>query len=79
MFIKNLEVFGINKTFIENKYLLAKVAKEEHRMPESQSDDESDSGGVESDRSDDEKESGNEGIQSDSDEEMERNSEKTDL
>ena len=45
-------------------------------MPESQSDDESDSSVVESDDSDDEKESVNESIQSDSDEEMGSNSEK---
>ena len=55
---------------------LTKLAKEEHKMPESQSDDESDSSVVESDDSDDEKESVNERIQSDSDEEMESNSKK---
>ena len=76
LFIKGLEEIGINKTLIENEYLLTKLAKEEHKMPESQSDDESDSSVVESDDSDDEKESVNESIQSDSDEEMESNSEK---
>ena len=45
-------------------------------MPESQSDDESDSTVAESDDSDDEKESVNESIQSDSEEEMESNFEK---
>ena len=74
MFIKGLAEIGINKTLIENVYLLTKLTKEEHKMPESQSD-ESDSGVVESDDSGDEKESVNESIQSDSDEEMESNSE----
>ena len=64
LFIKGLEEVGINKTLIENEYLLTKLAKEEHKMPESQSDDERDSSVVESD-SDDEKESVNESIQSD--------------
>ena len=41
---------------------MTKLAKEEHKMPESQSDDESDSSVVESDDSDDEKESVNESI-----------------
>ena len=50
--IKGLAEVGINKTLIENEYLLTKLAKEEHKMPESQSDDESDSSGVESDNSD---------------------------
>ena len=77
--LKGLAEVGINKTLIENQYLLTKLAKEEHKMPESQSEDESNSSGVESDNSDDEKESVNESIQSDSDEEMESNSEKTDL
>ena len=82
LFIKGLAEIGINKTLIENEYLLTKLAKEEHKMPESQSDDESDFSVVESDDSDDEKESVNESIQSDeniqsdSDEEMESNSEK---
>ena len=76
LFIKGLAEIGINITSIENEYLLTKLAKEEHKMPESQSDDESDSSVVESDDSDDEKESVNESIQSDSDEEMESNSEK---
>ena len=76
LFIKGLAEIGINKTLIENEYLLTKLATEEHKMPESQSDDESDSSVVESDDSDDEKESVNESIQSDSDEEMESNSEK---
>ena len=74
LFIKGLAEVGINKTLIENEYLLTKLAKEEHEMPESQSDDESDSSVVESDNSDDEKESVNKSIQSDSDEEMENNS-----
>ena len=73
LFVKGLAGVGINKTLIENEYLLT---KEEHEMPESQSDDESNSSVVESDNSDDEKESVNESIQSDSDEEMESNSEK---
>ena len=41
LFIKGLAEIGINKTSIENEYLLTKLAKEEHKMPESQSDDES--------------------------------------
>ena len=73
LFNKGLAEIGINKTLIENEYLLTKLAKEEHKMPESQSDDESDSSVVEPDDSDDEKESVNESIQSDSDEEMESN------
>ena len=76
LYIKGLVEVGINKTLIENEYLLTKLAKEEHKTPESQSDDQSDSSGVESDNSDDKKESVNESIQSDSDEEMESNSEK---
>ena len=40
LFIKSLAEIGINKTLIENEYLLTKLAKEEHKMPESQSDDE---------------------------------------
>ena len=75
MFTKGLAEIGINKTLIENEYLLTKLANEEHKMPKSQSDNESDSSGVESDNSDDEKQSVNESIQSGSDEEMERNSE----
>ena len=76
LFIKGLAEIGINKTLIENEYLFTKLAKEEHKMPESQSDDGSDSSVAESDDSDDEKESVNESIQCDSDEEMESNSEK---
>ena len=56
--------------------MLTKLAKEEHKIPESQSDDENDSSEAEYDNSDDEKESVNESIQSHSDEEMESNSEK---
>ena len=74
LFIKGLAEIGINKTLIENEYLLTKLARKEHKIPESQSDDESDSSVVESDDSDDEKETVNECIQSDSDEEMESNS-----
>ena len=76
LFIKGLGEIWINKMLIENEYLLTKLAKEKHKMPESQSDDESDSSVVESDDSDDKKESVNESIQSDSDEVMESNSEK---
>ena len=75
LFIKGLAEIEINKTLMGNEYLLTKLAKEEHKMPESQSDDESDSSVLECDNSDDEKESVNESIQSDSDEEMESNSE----
>ena len=76
LFIKGLAEIWINKMLIENEYLLTKLAKEKHKMPESQSDDESDSSVVESDDSDDKKESVNESIQSDSHEVMESNSEK---
>ena len=76
MFIKGLAEIEINKTLIKNDYLFAEIAKEEHKMPESQSDDESDCSVVESDNSDDEKESVNDSIQSDSDEEMEGSPEK---
>ena len=62
LFIKGLAEVGINKTLIENEYLLTKLAKEEHKIPESQSDDESDSSGAESDNSDDKKESVTESI-----------------
>ena len=53
MFIKGRAEVGINKKLIENEYLLTKLEKEEHKMPESQSDDDSDSSVVESDDSDD--------------------------
>ena len=62
LFIKGLAEVGINKTLIENEYLLTKLAKEEHKISESQSDDESHSSGAESDNSDAEKESVNESI-----------------
>ena len=35
LFIKGLAEVRINKTLIENEYLLRKLAKEEHKMPES--------------------------------------------
>ena len=35
LFIKDLAEVGINKTLIENEYLLTKLAKEEHKIPES--------------------------------------------
>ena len=34
LFIKGLAEIGINKMLIENEYLLTKLAKEEHKMPE---------------------------------------------
>ena len=53
LFIKGRAEVEINKKLIENDYLLTKLEKEEHKMPESQSDDDSDSSVVESDDSDD--------------------------
>ncbi|CAB4033576.1 Hypothetical predicted protein, partial [Paramuricea clavata] len=58
LFTKGLVEVGVNKDLIKNEYLLTKMAKEEHEMPQSESDVESKSGeeNRESDKSDNESE-----------------------
>jgi hypothetical protein len=58
LFTKGLVEAGVNKDLIKNEYLLSKMAKEEHKMPQSESDVESESGeeNRKSDKSDNESE-----------------------